>query len=917
MPMLCIEDGPMRGVECEVPDDGHVVAGRSHQCEFALRDEQVSRMHFRADLSDGELRITDLESQNGTWVNGEKLSGTTAVDVGATLKAGNTVIRVRASSRGYLTGTVLAGYRLERRLGGGGMGEVYRATQVSLGRTVAVKVLSEKFTTDRSFVERFIAEARAAGKLSHSNVVQVYDVGEEKGRYFISMEYVEGGSVEDLLDIEGKLDPSKALRMALQTARALEYAEKQGIVHCDVKPDNLLLTVDGDVRLSDLGVAKRVGEPAAGDDEGVFGSPHYMSPEQARGESLDHRSDLYSLGATLFRILAGRTLFTGDRSRKVMEKQVFEKPEPIRDVEPTVPQALAVITMKLVEKDPDGRYQSARDVIRDLERSEGAVAKAAKGKAKAPKLPPASTVRQVRPRGGASSTTATLVKIGVAVAGLLLFGGILASFLGRGRSAYDRASALDQAGRRAEAIEAYRDVLEVEAPSSTLAVRARGRLEAIAAEIEREKERERCIEEVLAAEAEAAGGGRDLLSAIRKLNILKGRSVPGLEVASEPLAKLEKRLNDGAAAEFRSIREQAAALASKKRYAEAVDAFSKFPSYYRGLPLAKEVSSERARIKKQARDEWASARVRVTDLMERLGRGSAALNEARDILIPFVRRTGMADIAREASELRDSLESRSREVARAAEDKAAKARENEADTVAAQALLFEHGYHFDEARKLSRRAEGMFRRHGKQTRADSLGLRIKSITRMEILFDMLLRRTAELALERHTIALPGDARGRVVGARRGSEELVVRTESGTTQRVKWDRLHPEEVVTLFRAMELTPRDRLVAAEFCLEHGLIVEARQELRYASRIRPEDIPLSQALKERAEGSPPTRPDEKDAGTLADLALAEAEEGRVKIAKSLLDLLKARYAETNAARTRTAEIAEAIAAVSAKPKP
>ncbi|MHC4247753.1 MAG: protein kinase domain-containing protein [Planctomycetota bacterium] len=915
--MLCIEEGPSRGVECEVPEGGHVVAGRSRQCELALRDEQVSRMHFRAEFVDGNLRVTDLESQNGTFVDGKKISAATVVGIGATLKAGNTTIRVRASSRGYLTGTDLAGYRLERRLGGGGMGEVYRATQVSLGRTVAVKVLSDKLTSDRGFVQRFIAEARSAGKLSHPNVVQVYDVGEEEGRYFISMEYVEGGSVEDLLDVEGKLESSRALRVALQTARALEYAERQGIVHCDVKPDNLLLTVEGDVRLSDLGVAKRVGEAAAGDDEGVFGSPHYMSPEQARGESLDHRSDLYSLGATLFRMLAGRTLFTGERSRKVMEKQVFEQPEPIRNVNSAVPQALADIVGKLVEKDPDDRYQSARSLIKDLERAEGAVARAAKSKAKAPKLPASVTVRQVRPRGGSSSSTATLIKIGVAVAGLLVFGVFLAGYLGRGRSAFDRARRLDEAGRRAEAMQAYREVLRIEPPSSSLAVRARGRLEAIEAEADRERERERCLEAVRAAESAAAAGGRELVRAVEKLEVVRDSSVVGSEVATEPLARLRKRLEAEAAAKLRSIRERAAALVTEKRYAEAIRLFSEVPGFYRGLRIARDIDAEGPRIEKLARADWAVAQARVAVLMEALGRDIGALDEARDVLIPFIHRTGMPDIAREAKDLRNRAEARARAVSQAADDKAKKARANEAGIVAARALLLEHGYHFDEARKFFRRAEVMYRRQGKGTRADELGLRVQSITRIEILFEMFLRRTAEMALARHAIALPGGARGRAVGARRGSEELVVRTESGVTRRVKWDRFHPEEVVTLFRAMKLKPDDRLVVAEFCLEHGLIVQARQELLYASRVRPENAPLAQALKERAQGGAAARPDEDDAKTLADLAFSQAAEGQVARARELLDLLKTRYAETTSARARADEIAEAIAAASSKPGP
>ena len=919
MPMLCIEEGPSRGVEVEVPEGGHIVAGRSRQCELSLRDEQASRMHFRADFIDGELRITDLESQNGTWVNGKKISAMTVAGIGGTLKAGKTQIRIREGSRGYLTGTELAGYRLQHRLGGGGMGEVYKATQVSLGRTVAVKVLSENLAKDSGFVKRFIAEARAAGKLSHQNVVQVYDVGEDKGRYFISMEYVDNGSVEDLLDVEDKLAPSRALEIGLETACALEYAERQEIVHCDVKPDNLLLTADGDVRLSDLGIAKRAGEPAAGDDEGVFGSPHYMSPEQARGEQLDHRSDLYSLGATLFRILTGRTLFTGDRSRKIMEKQVFEKPDRVRDVNPKVPRALADIVEKLVQKDPDDRYQSASDLVGDLKRAAisdsraeapGAKAFGAKAPgAKAHKPPTATKVRRVRPRGRVSSRAASLIKVCVALVGLAIFGAVLAGYLGRGAKAFERARKLDAAGRFDDAVLAYREVLRIEPPSSSLARKARARIEAIEAVAGLEGERARCHEIVRAAEAESAGGGGALARAVEKLQALSETGEVGLEVASEPLERLRKTLDDEAASKLRAIREDAAALVSKKRYGEAARLFSQYPSYYQGLAASEGVEEEGPRIEEQARSDWVAAQTRVAGLMEDMARRTEALEEARNILIPFARRTGIAEIEKEAKALREKVEAHARDVAKAADDAAAKARTAEADRIAARALLLEHGYHFDKARTLLRRAESIYRLQGKGARADEIERKIKAITRPEILFDMLLKNITQMKLRQHTVTVPGGPVGRVVGVRKESTEFTVRAESGGGGNVKWDRLPPGEIVNLFRAMGPTPDDRLVIAGFALDHGLASDAKKELMYASRVRSENAPLARLLKFRAQVGTPVRPDEKDAKTLADLALSEVAEGSVDAAREHLELLKTRYAETAAAKTRADEIAAAIA--------
>jgi serine/threonine-protein kinase len=204
--------------------------------------------------------------------------------------------------------------------------------------------------------------------MNHPNVIGVHEVGEENGIYYLSMEYVGGGSVQDLLTGAKKLDPLRATELVVQAARALEYAEKAGIVHRDVKPDNLMLTETGDVRLADLGIAKRLNPDGKADQaEGVFGSPHYMAPEQARGFNLDHRADLYSLGVTYYRMLSGKLPFTGKDAREIMEKQVFENAEPLKRVEPHLAPIVYRIVERLMRKRPEQRYASATELLPDLE----------------------------------------------------------------------------------------------------------------------------------------------------------------------------------------------------------------------------------------------------------------------------------------------------------------------------------------------------------------------------------------------------------------------------------------------------------------------------------------------------------------------------------------------------------------------
>ena len=256
-------------------------------------------------------------------------------------------------------------YELLRRLAQGGMASVYLAKDTQLDRHVAVKMLHPQFAADPTFAERLRREAHAAAGLSHPNIVGVYDWGRQGERYFIVMEYVAGHSLAEIIAARGALGPQAAAAVAFEVAAALAFAHRAGIVHRDVKPQNVLLNSDGHVKVADFGIATMMGaSPSAGLTETgtVVGTAAYLSPEQARGEQTDARSDLYSLGVVLYEMLAGRPPFQGETPVAVAYQHVQDPPEPLSRIAPGVPQALGSITMRLLAKDPQDRYPRAEDL---------------------------------------------------------------------------------------------------------------------------------------------------------------------------------------------------------------------------------------------------------------------------------------------------------------------------------------------------------------------------------------------------------------------------------------------------------------------------------------------------------------------------------------------------------------------------
>ncbi len=261
----------------------------------------------------------------------------------------------------------IGGCEILGTLGEGGLGTVYRARQISMGRLVALKVLHKKWLKDEEFKKRFLLEARLAGRLSHQNLIQVFDVGRQGDILFFSMEFIDGDTVEDVVDRDGAMDLDRSLNIALQVLRAIAYMLRFDIVHRDIKPGNIMLTKSGIAKLGDFGFVKSKFDALLAPDGEVLGTPDYISPEQAMGtEEIDWRSDVYSLGCTLYHMLVGSPPFEGTGST-VMRKHIrAELPSP-REINPDVPDAVCAVLERMMAKNPDDRYQNLDELFEDME----------------------------------------------------------------------------------------------------------------------------------------------------------------------------------------------------------------------------------------------------------------------------------------------------------------------------------------------------------------------------------------------------------------------------------------------------------------------------------------------------------------------------------------------------------------------
>lgn len=258
-------------------------------------------------------------------------------------------------------------YEIISKIGSGGMADVYKAKDHKLNRLVAVKVMKAEFSADRAFIAKFEKEAQAAAGLNHPNVVNVYDVGENQGIYYIVMELVQGITLKDYITRKGKLTVREATSIAIQVSLALEAAHKSGIVHRDVKPQNIIISTDGKVKLSDFGIARAASSNTISSN--VMGSVHYSSPEQVRGGYSDAKSDIYSLGITMYEMLTGRVPFDGDTTVAIAIKHLQEEIESPRKYVPDIPFSLEQIILKCTQKGVERRYENISLLIEDLKHS--------------------------------------------------------------------------------------------------------------------------------------------------------------------------------------------------------------------------------------------------------------------------------------------------------------------------------------------------------------------------------------------------------------------------------------------------------------------------------------------------------------------------------------------------------------------
>ena len=282
-------------------------------------------------------------------------------------------------------GDVLGGkYRLVEHVGTGGMSEVFRAVNVTVGTSVAVKMLKQEYVQNAEYVRRFQNEAEAASRLNHANIVQLIDVGSDGPLRYLVMEFVQGRTLKEIISEQGALDPVTAANITLRILSALQHAHEKNVIHRDIKPQNILVSREGYVKLSDFGIAHMLNRESITKKEEFFGTVDYISPEQANGKETDARSDIYSTGVVLYEMLTGHVPFTAATPLAVAVKHMEEAPPAIRESRPEVPEAIAHVAEVAMRKDPATRYQCALDMATDLNNAIKGIAQGST----APPLPP-------------------------------------------------------------------------------------------------------------------------------------------------------------------------------------------------------------------------------------------------------------------------------------------------------------------------------------------------------------------------------------------------------------------------------------------------------------------------------------------------------------------------------------------------
>ncbi len=465
---------------------------------------------------------------------------------------------------------MIKGYRIERRLGSGGMGDVFLAQQTSLDRPVALKILPMQLAKDEEFVQRFLSEARAAGRVAHENIVAAVDVGVSNGRYYFVMELVEGLTLQQKIEREGPIPEKAALEIAKQVARGLRHAHQQGLIHRDIKPANIMFTTENVAKICDFGLARRLDEDTTLTMPGlVQSSPAYASPEQCRGRrDLDHRTDMYSLGVTLFEMLTGKRPFTAETSSALFIKHATEAPPSPQSLNPALSAAANALVLRLLRKEPRQRFESYDELIEAIE-----------GVQQSKPVPKLKSVPGAAPR----TVPARHFPWGGAVVGVLLLGAAVAGLIWHFRRPAAPAPAAPELRAKAPA-ESEVDLL----------------IKGVAALEKRTQENPSEIPAVRAR-------WKDLVEQFR--------SAPQLATIARLQMEFETRVSDRADADATKQLAQAEGQWAANHPAEALRVLAGYPGGYEGTPGAARVSARAAEWTKTLEERFRVEREKAQALL--------------------------------------------------------------------------------------------------------------------------------------------------------------------------------------------------------------------------------------------------------------------------------------------------------------
>jgi len=868
---LVIRSGRNAGEEYVVGGD-RVILGRRSACPIPILDVGASREHAAVSRRGNDVFIQDL-SRNGTFINGQPATKShegSLVKFGDRIKIGDTELELVDETKEDLT-VDIPGYKILERIGSGGMGAVYKARQLSMDRIVALKVLNERYSSNPEFRERFVREAQAAGQLNHPNVIHVHDISSANGRHYFSMEYVDGPSVKELLHTEKRIEVNRALDITLQAAKALEFAHENKIVHRDVKPDNIMLTKEGIVKLADLGIAKTFEEKQATERERrrVMGTPHYMAPEQALGKAIDLRVDIYSLGATLYHMLTGKTPFAGNSAHEILKAHIQESLPPIQDLNPMVPDPVCFIVERMMAKLPEKRYPDMTHLITDIQRvqagvvagiariepGESTVMRAVKGKEGAkpkeeeqarkaegegePKSDTAELPTEMHPRIPALLQAAALVLVFIGVVAAVVHfvprwtqppsgpgtgtvvqpdGGEHGTTPGSGRSSPEAKKLLlaaYEAQKNNDPSEYERNLKSAveRYPTSAEATEAKRLLEE-RARLEREALRKNAESAFSEAKSFEAANPADLGEAIRKYTraMEAAKDCPDiLEAAKASVEALQKKQREGqnkaVETAFRTATDVANTAKARCDYDAARSALQEFINANGGAPQKADADTALAKINTEA---------------------AAKLQEVKDAVANLDVVAALAEWSKYTGQVKDAAAGKDAESAiQALETKAEQLVQEEVAKAADKAKKYNYSEALASVRNLLRRLSGI------KKCEEPLKAKEEALRRQKDLHDKFLAASAD-KLKGGAIPLPfiiddprfRDVKWKISGIKTDQVMLDAMTGQtlGTSKRI--GDLKPNEqykLYMLFLPKELSPDDHKALAAFCQERGLAAEA----------------------------------------------------------------------------------------------